>query len=45
MCICRSEINPEGGVREDTSEGQIFPQLSISEVALRGDFPVNEFIM
>jgi hypothetical protein len=45
MCVCRSEINPEGSVREDACEGQIFPELSIGEVALWGNFPVNEFIM
>jgi len=45
MCVCRSEINPEGSVCEDACEGQVLPELSISEVALWGDFPVNEFIM
>lgn len=45
MCVCRSEINPEGCVREDAREGQVLPELSVSEVTLWGDFPVNEFIM
>jgi hypothetical protein len=45
MCVFRSEINPEGSVGEDSCEGQIFPKLSVSHVAVRGNFPVNEFII
>ena len=43
--MCRSEINPEGCVREDTCERQIFPQLSVCEVALWGNLPRGELVI
>lgn len=38
-----SEVQPEGGVRKDTCEGEVLPQLSVCEVSLGGDFEGGEF--
>jgi hypothetical protein len=36
---CRSEVDPEGSVGEDTSKGQIFPQFGVGKVTLRRNLP------